>query len=347
MTTPVIAAVDLGYGHTKYSLRAGGATVEDSFPSFAPIVNGSVGLAANGGLAKLRVVQVEINGKRYQVGVDSVMASDGRLERHRDAAYCSTDAYHALMLAALSYMRQPHIDVLVVGLPLNTLNAYREYLEKKFTGKHDVPASHTLGVEAGPTTVNVRRVMVLPQPAGALLSVVGDNPELKSTTNLVIDIGYYTTDFLCTNGLRPLPARSGAIEGGMSGFYDELQTLASEDYKKNIPDVPAGYQFRMPHHEYEEAVQGSRILDTSAGNLSRAINVACLKIDQYLDAIAAKIGNTDDIRNVVLAGGGAELLAPRFKARFPLMRNLLVPKRPQFAIVQGFLAAGVAASGKQ
>ncbi|MGH8437268.1 MAG: PRTRC system protein D [Pseudomonas sp.] len=343
--SPVIAAIDLGYGYTKYAVRTAGATVEDSFPSFAPTASGSQALGSHGALSKLRVVQVAVNGKKYLVGTDSVMASDGRLERHRDPAYCTTDAYHALTLAALSYMRQPVIDVLVLGLPLSTLGTYREYLEKKYTGRHEIPASDTLGIEAGPTTVDIRRVMVVPQPAGALLSLAGEHEDIKSAANLVVDLGYYTMDFLCTNGLRPLPARSGAVEGGMAAFYDELHAAASLDYAKANPDLPG--EFRMPHHSYELALQRNRILRTSAGplDLNNAIAAASLKIDQYLDAVAAKVGNTDDIINVVIAGGGADLLAPRFKVRFPRMRSLLVPKRPQFAIVQGFLTAGLSVTG--
>lgn len=343
--SPIIAAIDLGYGYTKYALRTAGAIVEDSFPSFAPTASGTQALGSNGALSKLRVVPVEVNGKKYLVGLDSVMASDGRLERHRDPAYCTTDAYHALTLAALSYMRQPLVDVLVLGLPLSTLGTYREYLEKKYTGRHVIPSSHTLGIESGPTSVEVKRVLVVPQPAGALIALSHDRDELKATTNLVIDLGYYTMDFLCTSGLRPLPARSGAVEGGMAGFYDELHAAASLDYAKANPDLPG--EFRMPHHSYELALQRDRILRTSAGplDLNKAVGAASLKIDQYLDTVAAKVGNTDDIINVVLAGGGAELLAPRFKVRFPRMRNLFVASRPQFAIVQGFLAAGLTVAG--
>mgnify|MGYP000688707903 CR=1 FL=1 len=93
---PVIAAIDLGYGFTKFSVLANGKSTEDSFPSFTPTASGSHGLGASSALSKLRVVPVEVNNKKYLVGVDSVMASDGRLERHRDPAYCTTDAYDAL-----------------------------------------------------------------------------------------------------------------------------------------------------------------------------------------------------------------------------------------------------------
>jgi plasmid segregation protein ParM len=337
----VIGAIDVGYGHTKYVVRsANDEDIEGSFPSFA--ANSNSALGSGGALARLRVMAVEVNNKRYLVGQDSVLATDGRIERQRDPSYCTSDAYHALTLAALAYMRQPVIDVLVLGLPLSTLPTYRAHLEKKYTGRIVLPAPHTLGVtQDRPNSVDIKRVLVVPQPAGALMTVAHSEPELRKTTNLVVDLGYFTMDFLCTNGLSPLPARSGAVEGGMSGFLDELHAAATSEYEKLLPGVLPG-EFRMPHHQYEVALQGDKILRTSAGDLplKDAVQQASSKLDQYLDMVAARVGNTDEILHVVLAGGGAELLAPRFKARFPRMRRVLTPAKPQMSIVQGYALAG-------
>lgn len=337
----VVAAIDVGYGYTKYAVRVDGAPTEDSFPSFAPTATGAAALGGATALSRLRVMQVDVNNKAYLVGHDSVLATDGRMERLRDAAYCMSDTYHALSLAALAYMRQPIIDVLVLGLPLSTLGTYRAHLEKKYQGRHHLPESHTLGIDRTERVVDVRKVLVVPQPAGALMTAVKEAPDLQRTTNLVVDLGYFTMDFLCTNGMSPLPARSGAVEGGMSGFLDELHAAATKDYEKLCPGLLPG-EFRMSHHQYERALQGDKILRTSAGDveLGKAIHAASSKLDHYLDMVAAKVGNTDDILHVVLAGGGAELLEPRFKARFPRMRKLHTPKRPQFSIVQGYLVAG-------
>lgn len=347
--TPVVAAIDVGYGYTKFATSVEGAVNEDSFPSFAPMATGASALGGAAALSRLRVMPVEVKGKTYLVGHDSILATDGRMERLRDAAYCMSDGYHALTLAALAYMRKPVIDVLVLGLPLTTLATYRGHLEKTYSGRHELPETHTLGIDSGTRTVEVGRVLVVPQPAGALMQAVKESQELRTTTNLVVDLGYFTMDFLCTNGMSPLPARSGAVEGGMSGFLDELHAGATKDYEKMCPGLLPG-EFRMPHHRYEQALQTDRVLRTSAGNvdLTTAIKSASAKFDQYLDMVAARVGNTDDILNVVLAGGGAELLAPRFKVRFPRMRKLHTPKRPQFAIVQGYIAAGasLASAGK-
>jgi plasmid segregation protein ParM len=242
------------------------------------------------------------------------------------------------MLGALALMRQPFIDVLVLGLPLSTLPDYGLHLEKTYKGKHTVPK---VGGEPGEVIdVEVRKVAVLPQPAAALLATVRQEPHIKSDKNLVIDIGYFTLDFLGAQGIRPLVARSGAVEGGMAGFFDALHEATRMAYVKAFPGLP-DQTFRMPHQDYEKALEQSPpILETSAGplDLSEPIRTASAKFDEYLDAVAARVNGTDDFRNVILAGGGAALLESSFRSRFPRNRQILVPKRPQIAIANGLLS---------
>ena len=85
-SSPVIGAIDLGYGFTKWAVKTDKGQTVDSFPSFEPTASGTARLGGSGALSKLRVVVVDVKGKTYLVGLASVMASDGRIERHRDPA---------------------------------------------------------------------------------------------------------------------------------------------------------------------------------------------------------------------------------------------------------------------
>lgn len=339
-----IAAIDLGYGHTKWAVHSHGTATQDIFPSLAPAA--PPGPAIGGGTTRLNVVRVSVGGRDFLVGPDATDAADLRQERLRDTAYCTTEPYQALMLGALAFMRQPVIDLLVLGLPLTTLGSYREYLENKWTGRHTVPATNAMGKDGGTQTIEVRRVVVIAQPVGALLSASNEHPAMRNEKNLVIDLGYFTLDFLVSNGLRAVEQRSGAVEGGMSGYFDALHTATATAYQKQYGGVQG--TFRMPHHVYEQAIlSNGRILRTSAGpvDLSAPMQEAGLKLNEYLDAVAARIQGGTDILNVVFAGGGAELLRDRFKVRFPQMSNLLTPKRPQFSICEGLMQVGAAITG--
>jgi len=338
MSQNIIAAIDAGHGHTKWILQIGNRiTSEGAFPSLTPQA-GNSGIVGSG-LSKLRVIAVPVKDRTFHVGQDSYVLSDGRHEeRQRTPDYCTTDAYHALNIAALASMGQPVIDILVIGLPLSNILHFRTFLESRYTGRHEVPM--LTGMRGELTTVDVRRVLVMPQPGGALVATASENPELTTSKNLVVDMGFHTLDFLFTHGKRPYPERSGAVEGGMSEFIDALHAAVAKEYAKAFPEVRL--PLSMPHHCYEEALLAGRTLRTGAGDidLTTSLQIAARKLDQYLDVVATRVRNTGDIQNVVISGGGAGLLAPRFKLLFPQLHNVFMPRRPQFSIVEGFLAAG-------
>ena len=146
----VIGAIDVGYGHTKYVVRsANDEDIEGSFPSFAPIANSNSALGSGGALARLRVMAVEVNNKRYLVGQDSVLATDGRIERQRDGQQeqqCRDDRAAneptAPELAAEDFSRRRAIaaryraEIKLKDVQLPVVPAYGESVWHQFTMLH-------------------------------------------------------------------------------------------------------------------------------------------------------------------------------------------------------------------
>lgn len=344
----IIAAIDVGYGHVKYCSKIGGHRgPEGMFPSVAPPATDDSWKTAGAGTVNLRVLPVAVKDKVFMIGEDGADATDGRADyRQRTSDYAKTDEYYAHHLAALARLDQSIVDVLVVGLPMSTIGAFGAHLQKLLTARHQVPDVRASRPNET-RSVDVRRVVVVPQPVGALFAAITEIEELNGTMNIVVDTGYFTTDFICTKGKRPFPERCGAVKGGMAGFYDRLHSAAGREYSKLCPEDTT--PFELPHHVYEEMLMRPEpILDTPAGkiDLTNAIRHATDKFDEYLNAMASKVTEIHQFNRVVLAGGGARLLAPRFKARFPQMKQIFMPARPQFAIVEGYLAAGAAMAAK-
>ncbi|MNL64016.1 hypothetical protein D3C87_1881920 [compost metagenome] len=62
---------------------------------------------------------------------------------------------------------------------------------------------------------------------------------------------------------------------------------------------------------------------------------------QPVKEIQARVGRTDDIRAIILTGGGAQLYAPTIRAAFP--HNVIhIMDAPCFANVRGFYTIGSA-----
>ena len=340
-----ILGIDVGYGHTKWvAMLDGGEVKRGMFPSVAPITTRERTVESNG-MSGLRTVTVKVGNHNYVVGRDAYHETDAYYARSLLADYSKSDGYHALMLGALSISGLREIDQLIIGLPLTTLSAYHAELSEKYLGEHLIGASYA----KRKVEVNVRNVNVTSQPAGAMLHAVSMNPELRKSKNLVIDIGYFTMDFLMCEGLRPFYKRSGAINGGMSAFYDHLSALVSDKIKsEGLPSHGAVDHFRLeealaatePGDAKPFAVQiGKRTLD-----ISDCVSLARPKLNEYLGRMISTLGveSLGSISKVVIAGGGARMLLPAVQEQLGDSLEVVNLSNSQFAIANGYANLGAA-----
>jgi plasmid segregation protein ParM len=246
----------------------------------------------------------------------------------------------ALMLGAFWYMRREVIDVLMIGLPMNTYERYADYLKNKLTGHHAIPnfKSGNRGGDLGDTiSVHVRTVMVVAQPVGALTVATVERPDLRRANALVLDLGFNTLDMLGLSGGKPRMDRAAAFPGGVAAYIDDIRKSFNEWVK-----TTHAQELAIPHHHFEEALRDNKPLQCMLGELPLDPHVkkAAARLDQYMDLVAAKLGEAGDISVAVLAGGGAALMVEPFKRKYPLLRNIIVVKDPQFAIVLGYQEIG-------
>lgn len=339
----VIVGLDIGYGHTKWVTNKNGEVKRGLFPSVAPITRRERSVEG-GGMNTLRTVTVRVGDNNYVVGRDAYHEADSNFARPRLADFSATESYHALMLGGLSLCGERDIDQLVVGLPLTTMAAYHATLQQRYQGEHVIGASYA----NRKVEVNVRNVTVTSQPAGAMIQAVSLNPDLRKTTNLVIDLGYFTMDFLMCDGLRPFYARSGAVEGGMSAYYEDLSSLVGD----KLADIGIANIGKVDHFRLEEALSnaeeqnpvyklrdGSKTID-----ITDCIDRSRSKLNQYLDQMVTTLGTSSLglISTVVLAGGGAQLMLPTVRQRLGERHDYVTVSNSQFAIANGYAHLGVA-----
>ena len=342
-----VLGIDVGYGHTKWVATSsdGGDTKKGIFPSVAPVTL-KERTAEAAGMSGLRTVTVRVGDQNYVVGRDAYHETEAYFARSLLPDYSKTDGYHALMLGALSLSGLREIDQLVIGLPLTTLATHHAALSEKYLGEHAIGASYA----RRKVDVLVRHVNVTSQPAGAMLHAVAVKPELRKSKNLVIDIGYFTMDFLMCEGLRPFYKRSGAIHGGMSAFYDRLSSVVADKFKTDgIPNHGSIDHFRL-----EEALaqsqsdgMGSRF-SIQAGkrevDITDCVAIARPKLTEHLDRMVSTLGSESlgVISTIVLAGGGAKVMLPSVQAMLGDSFEITTLPNSQFAIASGYAQLGQA-----
>lgn len=324
---PVVRAIDIGFGNTKYTSYVAEGTIGcGMFPSIAPQAAVNPDLSS-GLFTQPLSVTVEVNGMKYQVGPDSRLSSDAHQRRVLDAGYCLTDTYAALFRGALFYIAQPEIDLLVLGLPVNLHKQHFKELEAKFVGKHPVPFTRF-----APECL-VKHVKVIPQPIGAFFDhsiTSGCYDRMRAQMNLLIDVGYYTLDWVVADGVKMNQSRSDAENGGMSAVLQAMAKSLGDEIGENIPVALV-----------EKAVREGTPAELygKPHDLTKCTMVGKQQAEQFVSVLVNRVGSSVDISNIILAGGGASFFKDVLQTKFP-KHKIVTTDDPVFANVRGFQRAG-------
>lgn len=321
----IVRSIDVGYGNTKYVLGPEGKGFAcDHFPSVAA-VKGHRDIGS-GVVSRKDVVQVVADGGEFLVGRDADLVLGARQSGrvlHRD--YPETAAYLALARGALAYMKQPMIDLLVTGLPVDYHAAYKERLTERLAGRHEYPDG---------SVVTVAQAWVIPQPIGGFIDyAIGHHcyQDLKETLCLVVDVGYFTLDWVVCRGLKVLDERSGSVPGGVSLWLDKLAQAVSEELQEPFRDLG----------RLDQAVRRGGRLDWYGRpyTFTHLLPKAAAAIEEALQALRNGVGAFDDIGRVIVVGGGAAHYGDALRA--VCRRNpLVVVEDGIYANVRGFAIAG-------
>lgn len=339
----VVRAIDLGYGNVKFSLshpNAFGPIECGIFLSRSPVASDK-GLSA-GFAQKKDTTIVTVNGVGYEVGND-VAQAQGTYDTSAilDNNFCLSDAYMARFLGALHYMtgknksgveRIPdnHIDLLVVGLPVsNYCNVgLREGLKTKITGTHQLSEGRT---------VKICQVVVMPQPLGGFLEYAFMNETLdtmRRQSNLIIDPGFFTVDWLSSRGLIINEERSNSVPRGMNAILNAMVEAMKKKYGWNTdPSIilkllDEHFRDGTPFIVFQKEYVAMDFVDAGRSIINDAVT-----------ALVNSVGDGADINNIVLVGGGAKLFLSAVQERFP-NHTILIMSDPVFSNTRGFQLAG-------
>lgn len=334
MDYPIIRAIDVGYGNTKY-IRDRVVNSNDIhcdvFPSLAPKTSSQSIATADGLMQRRRTVRVLVNEAEYEVGPDASKAQNGiEAGRVLKDDYCLTDTHRALLYGAIRAMDVPRIDVLVLGLPMSTWNRYRGDLVKAMTGTHRIHSD---------LEVEVRKCLVVPQPLGGFYShSLSENTlnRMKDEINLIIDPGFYTLDFLLASGVTPLDARSNAINnGGAAEMLKAVMEQIALDFDTTVANIGSVERIDNSLREGRSVRVFGRDSHRSADEY---LFIARRRAIDPVNQMMNHIGSIGDIDNIILVGGGVHIFKELIQEQFP--HTIQVARDPIFSNVRGFQMIG-------
>jgi plasmid segregation protein ParM len=320
--SPTVAALDIGYGHTKAVYGARHLT----FPSLvgpAVRVKFRNDLVGDG-----QGLTVTLNGQARFVGEYAARQSPFTISpraRDRDPELLQVLTLGACYRLGLSGRRLQ----LVTGLPVRWYTD-REQLAETLIGTYHFTA------DGQPQHLEIVRVKVVPQPFGSLFRVLLspqgvflDEDRLANARVAVLDIGTHTTDYAYADQLRYVEPKSGSIPVAMARVYELLQRALEERYSAEL-DLPA----------VEEVARAGAIT-----RFGERLDIGPL-YKEGLTAVSGEIlaqattlwGAGQELAAVLLTGGGAIPFAEHVRQVFPHVR--LVPQ-PQLSNALGFYRYGL------
>lgn len=330
-----VRAIDVGFGVTKYTLASyevgsDAARIPcGSMPSLAVPVLGKrdaddVGRGRN-------TSTVAVNGIHYEVGPEVELGATDFRPRLLHDQFTETNEYQALLLGAMGAMRVPHIDALVLGLPVAGFRAKRTALQERMRGTFEVAKGR----------VEVKKVLVVAQPEGALALYASASEKTRAAARhrcLVLDVGSRTLDWLVVDQLRIQGRLSDSINRGVVHVMRALGQSISETIGEPFDDLESldqalrqGRPLRVGRHSFDS---------TRLQPLIDAVT---------MPAIGDVIGRLEAIstyEHVLLVGGGAHLFRNAVKRHLP-KRVCHEPREPRLANVRGFQMLGEKALREQ
>lgn len=326
-----VLAVDVGFGNTKHCRSAGARIQVGLFPSIA--APASTGLFEGFDQSEDGVVEVLADDSRFWVGPEILQRLPGYIDRVMDPTFSTTTTYLALLRGALTLARNDDpnlewLDLLVVGLPLDTFSAMSEGLRERLMGVHPL-----YGPNGRMADIDVGDVLVLPQPFGALFGVLAANRAHASrkTTYLVIDVGFGTLDWYTSVGNSAVLPRCGSAPYGVG----QLLRSAARSLMPGSETQPEVLE------RIDLALRKGADTVILAGRdrpLSLAHGAMASLLESGVASILGGVGRHATIDHVVLMGGGARFYAERLAEVFG--DRLMLEDDPVFANVRGFSAYG-------
>lgn len=298
----VVIGLDLGHSAVKMTFDGRMGTIERAmFPSLAsPAIQ-----IRNETEAKIASEEtVTVRGKPFFVGQTAALQGKASLSNGLTSDWINSDE-HAALLAMAHRIVDKHSAagkrIFVLGLPVNQFETHKDQLRKI--------ASTILGEDA--------EIRVMPQPMGGyqahMLNRAGMVQAGRSMTEEswgVVDVGYYSTDFILIMGGRWVEAASGGC-GGVRMAAEHLQRiLDAQGIQRDLVDTEKALRDGYIRHYGRRIDLQKEIREAADVVASKVMDMAAQLMSPYVHSLDG----------VLVTGGGAGMVLPALQERWPHAR---------------------------
>lgn len=336
---PTIIGFDAGNSESTLTTQISGKGTSLTIPSYLGSGNLDELLRVRGGagvesLASNEYV-LEFGGRSSFVGQLALeQARDGSSARGDVSRYWNGHTLRLLLTLCGAVLKPSTMAVNVVtGLPVAVWS--KETVKKVQAALN---GTHKFVLNGRTRTLIVESVMVMMEGAGALAAYGA----AEDVPQAVIDVGGRTTDLFWAQGMRPDVSRCAGLPVGIEQAGDQLCAgfLRAHDRELRRTELRGVFRAHAGTGTAPAIFAGGKPIHLN-GEVGAAIDAVADQVASFVATIwrSSERGSVaGEAARVLLIGGGAHYLATQLKELIP---HLEVPKNPELANAQGYLAVGL------
>ncbi|MCX8016295.1 MAG: ParM/StbA family protein [Rhodocyclaceae bacterium] len=299
MQETAVIGLDVGHSAVKMTFDTKAGVQRALFPSLA-----CAAIEIRNPLEAERARQetVQVKGRDYFVGETARIQAQAELASGLTEAWIESAEHAALIKMALRivqrYLGEDSPRLWVVGLPVGQFARDRERLAAIV--RELLPPQD--------------RIKVLQQPDAAYFAHIYDrsgmprpdvHPEEESWA--VVDIGYYTTDFVLYEQGRYVESASGRYAGVREIAESVQRALAVRGIERSLIDVERALPRRSLLHRGQSIDLQQLVQEALQQMFAKVLDESARLMGRRLDAV----------NGILVAGGSAEMLAEHMRKVWP------------------------------
>ncbi len=328
--SPICIGLDIGFGNLKVAASKVGSThVDEIVLPVGAAPASTLNRDHHGRPIVGDGVVVMLEGEEWGVGLRPLDAD--HFERKINENYPLSREYLGLFYCALAKLKANHVSMLVTGLPVSQYfgSGMAEAVVRRLQGNHYV--------NADVRNVTVDKVIVFPQPVGGFSHQQQLNPKIGKDRDkllLVIDVGYFSVDWVLLRGATVQKSGSGSSTHATSRILE----LASQQISEAAGGIKtSSARIESAFREGREAIEIGR----NAIQVNHYITAAAKPIAQR---VLTEVSNSlrsinESVDQVLLLGGGGGLFAQAAGSEFP-KADVILGNDPVMSNAAGFLRLG-------
>ncbi len=307
------ASIGLDIGHSAVKIAVSDMDGKRHFLTIPTAICQSIKISDEVEAARAAKETVRVGSLDYFIGDTAVIQGGINVTSGLSEDWINSPEHTALMIGA--YRKAVEIagdknPKLVLGLPTHLYARQKDKLRDTAIG-----------------AIGVTDVRVVPQPMGPYFEEMFDEKGVPSAAVTeeswgVVEIGYFTTDFMLMMNGRWVEKASGTCSGARVAAEHLQRILGDKGITADLPECEEALRKKVIRNFTQK-------IDVS-NDVNEAVNILANEVidtaTRLMEPYARKLDG------VIIAGGGASFMYDKIKTRWP---HAVTPQQPRMSVAEG------------